>query len=96
MDIDTSPPDEINTPESVGDVRISEIVEQELATAVSAPDAVYVLSVWYRDDDYTSVHTTQQGAEARLQKTAGQWGITDVLNADQLTHRIEKLPVETP
>jgi hypothetical protein len=96
MEMDTSPPDEVDAPDSIGDAQISEIVEQELATAVAAPDAVHVLSVRCRDDDYTSVHTTQEGAQARLRETAAQWGIADVLNADQLTHRIEKLPVETP
>jgi hypothetical protein len=96
MGTDTTPPDEIGAPEEIGDARISEIVEQELATAVADPDAVYVVFVQFQGDSYTSVHTSQDGAEARLRETAAQWGITDVLNADQLVHQISKLPVETP
>lgn len=96
MDIDTSPPDEIGTSESIGDAQISEIVEQELAIAVADPDSVYVLFVQYQLDSYTSVHTTQDGADARLRETAAQWGIADVLESDELTHQITKLPVETP
>jgi hypothetical protein len=96
MGMDTTAGDEIGAPEEVGDAQISEIVEQELATAVADPDAVYVLYVQFRGDSYTSVHTSQDGAEARLGETASQWGITDVLNADQLVHQITKLPVETP
>jgi hypothetical protein len=96
MGMDTTPPDEINAPEEIGDAQISEIVEQEIATAVADPDAVYVLSVRFQGDDYTSVHTSQDGAEARLRETALRWGISDVLDADQLAHRISKLPVETP
>lgn len=96
MHMDTSPPDEIDAPEAIGDAQISEIVEQELAIAVADPDAVYVVSVEYQGDSYTSVHTSQDGADARLRETAAQWGISDILNADQLTHQILKLPVETP
>jgi hypothetical protein len=96
MDIDTSTPDEIGTPDSIGDAQISEIVDQELAIAVADPDSVYVLYVQYQGASYTSVHTTQDGAEARLGETAAQWGIADILGADQLTHQITKLPVETP
>jgi hypothetical protein len=89
-------PGEVDAPESMSDAQISEIVEQELATAVAAPDSVHVLCVRFRDDDYTSVHTTQRGAEARLQETVTQWGIPDALNAEDLTCRIQRLPVETP
>jgi hypothetical protein len=96
MDIDTSPPDEIDAPESIGDAQISEIVDQELAIAVADPDSVYVVYLQYQGDSYTSVHTTQDGADARVQETAAQWGITDILDADQLIHQITKLPVETP
>lgn len=96
MSMDTSPPDEIGTPETIGDAQISEIVEQELAIAVADPDAVYVVYLQFRGDSYTSVHTTQDGADARVQETASQWGILDILAADELTHQVTKLPVETP
>jgi hypothetical protein len=96
MDIGTSPPDELGTPETLGDAQISEIVDQELATMVADPDAVYVVFLQYQGDSYTSVHTSQDGADTRVQETAAQWGIADVLNADQLTYQINKVPVETP
>ena len=96
MEIGTSPPDELGTPETIGDAQISEIVEQELATAVADPDAVYVVFLQYQGDSYTSVHTSQDGADTRVRETAAQWGIADVLNADQLTYQINKVPVETP
>lgn len=94
--MDTSSPDEIDASESIGDAQISEIVDQELATAVADPDSVYVLLLQYRDDSYTSVHTSQEGADARLRETLAQWGIADVIGADSLTHQITRLPVETP
>lgn len=96
MGMDTSSPDEIDASESIGDAQISEIVDQELATAVADPDSVYVLLLQYRDDSYTSVHTSQEGADARLRETLAQWGIADVIGADSLTHQITRLPVETP
>ncbi|CAN5681536.1 hypothetical protein BH11ACT6_BH11ACT6_28850 [soil metagenome] len=96
MDTDTSTPDELGTPESLDDAQISEIVDQELAIAVASPDSVYVVSLQYQGDSYTSVHTSQEGADARVVETAAQWGIADVLNADQLVHEVTKLPVETP
>jgi hypothetical protein len=96
MNIETSPPDEVGAPESIGDAQISEIVDQELAIAVADPDAVYVVFLQYQGDSYTSVHTSQDGADARLRETAAQWGITDILDADQLIHQITKVPVETP
>ena len=94
--MDTTPADDIGIPEDIGDAQISEIVEQEIATAVASPDAVYVLSVRFQGDVYTSVHTSEEGAQARLQEVASRWGIADVLDADQLVHYIEKLPIETP
>lgn len=94
--MDTTQPDEIGAPESIGDAQISEIVDQELAIAVADPDAVYVVFLQYQGDTYTSVHTSHDGADARVRETAAQWGITDILDADQLTHQITKLPVETP
>ena len=96
MGMDTTPPNEVDAPAEVGDARISEIVEQELAIAVADPDAVYVVHMMFQGDSYTSVHTSREGAEARVRETASQWGVTDVLNADQLVHQIWKLPVETP
>lgn len=96
MDTGTSTPDDVGAAESLGDAQISEIVEQELATAVASPDSVFVVLLQYHGDSYTSVHTSQEGADARVQETAAQWGIADVLNADQLIHQITKLPVETP
>lgn len=96
MDIGTSPPDELGVPESIGDAQISEIVDRELATAVANPDAVYVVFLQHQGDSYTSVHTSQEGADARVRDTAAQWGIADVLDGDQLTHQITKVPVETP
>ncbi|MBJ7337052.1 hypothetical protein [Mycolicibacterium sp.] len=96
MDTDTSPPDETETPAALDDVQISEIVDRELATAVADPDAVYVVLLEYRGDSYTSVHTSRDGADARLRETAAQWGIEDVLDADELAHQITKVPVETP
>ncbi|MET0474050.1 MAG: hypothetical protein ABW001_05365 [Mycobacterium sp.] len=96
MGMDTTPPDEIGAREEVGDAQISEIVEQELATAVADPEAVFVLHVQFQGDSYTSVHTSRDGADARLLETASQWGITDLLDNDQLVHQITKLPVETP
>ena len=62
----------------------------------SNSDSVYVVFLQYGDDSYTSVHTSQDGAAERLRETAAQWGIADILDADQLTHQITKLPVETP
>lgn len=94
--MDTTPPDEIGVPEEIGDAQISEIVEQEIATAVANPDAVYVLSVRYQGDAYTSVHTSEAGAQARLLETTSRWGIADVLDTEHLEHHIEKLPIETP
>ncbi len=96
METDTSSPDEVSVPESIGDAQISEIVEQELAIAVADPDSVYVVFLQYHGDSYTSVHTSQDGADARVLEIAAQWGISDILVADQLTHQITKVPVETP
>lgn len=96
MDIGTSPPDELGTPETLDDAQISDIVDQELATAVADPDAVYVVFLQYQGDSYTSVHTSQEGADTRVRETAAQWGIADVLNGDQLSYQINKVPVETP
>ena len=96
MDTDTSTPDDVGTPDSIGDAQISEIVDQELAIAVADPDSVYVVFLQYCGDSYTSVHTSQDGADARVRETAAQWGITDILVADQLTFQITKVPVETP
>ncbi|WP_197379307.1 hypothetical protein [Mycolicibacterium mengxianglii] len=96
MDVGTNPPDELGVPDEVGDAQISEIVERELATAVADPDAVYVVFLEYGGDSYTSVHTSQDGADARVQEIAAQWGIADLVDADQLTHQITKVPVETP
>jgi len=96
VDTGTSTPDELGAPETIGDAQISEIVGQEMAIAVASPDSVYVVFLQHRGDSYTSVHTSQEGADARVRETAAQWGITDVLNADQLIHQITKLPVETP
>jgi hypothetical protein len=96
MGTDTTAGDEVGPPAEVGDARISEIVETELATAVADPDAVYVVHMQFRGDTYTSVHTSREGAEARVRETASQWRVTDVLDADQLVHQIWKLPVETP
>lgn len=87
--------DEVGADE-VGDAQISEIVERELATAVADPDPVYVVYLEYEGDQYTSAHTSQVGAETRVQETASQWGFTDVLGTDQLTYRITKVPLETP
>ena len=94
--MDTAQPDEVGVTESIGDAQISEIVDQELAIAVADQDAVYVVLLQFQGDTYISVHTSQDGADARVRETAAQWGIADVLNADQLTHQITKLPVETP
>jgi hypothetical protein len=96
MGMDITPPEEIDAPDAVGDAQISEIVEQELAIAVADPDPVYVVYLQYRGDSYTSVHTSQDGADARVRETASQWGIADILDADQLVHQITKVPVETP
>jgi hypothetical protein len=96
MDTDTSTPDEVGAPDSIGDAQISDIVDQELAIAVADPDSVYVVSLQYQGDSYTSVHTSQDGADARVRETAAQWGIADVLVADQLTFQITKVPIETP
>ncbi|TPG34949.1 hypothetical protein [Mycolicibacterium hodleri] len=96
MDTDTSSPDEIASPEPLDDAQISEIVDQELAIAVADPDSVYVVVLQYRGDSYISVHTSRDGADARLRETAAQWGIEDVLIADELAHQITKVPVETP
>jgi hypothetical protein len=86
----------MTTADNVDDAQISEIVEQELATAVADPDPVFVVHLEYDGAEYTSVHTSQDGAETRVQETASQWGFADVLNTDQLTYRITKLPLETP
>ena len=94
--MDTTPPPEVGAAEELDDAQISEIVDQELATAVADPDAVYVVVVEFEGDSYTSVHTSRDGADARLRETAAQWGITDVLNADRLMHRIDEVPLETP
>lgn len=96
MGMDTTPPDEIDAPDAIGDAQISEIVEQELAIAVADPDPVYVVYLQYLGDSYTSVHTSRDGADERLRETASQWGIADILEADQLIHQITKVPVETP
>jgi hypothetical protein len=53
---------------------------------VADPDSVYLVCLQYQSDSYTSVHTSQDGADACLRETAAQWGITDILDADQLTH----------
>jgi hypothetical protein len=82
--------------DEVDDAQISEIVEQELATAVADPDPVFVVYLEFDGNEYTSVHTSQDGAEARVRETASQWGVADVLNTDQLSYRITKLPLETP
>lgn len=86
----------MTTADEVGDAQISDIVEQELATAVADADPVFVAYVEFDGADYTSVHTSQAGAEARVQEIAAQWGIGDVLDAERLVHRIVKLPLETP
>jgi hypothetical protein len=86
----------LTTSDEVDDAQISEIVEQEIATAVADPDPVFVVYLEYEGDEYTSVHTSQDGAETRVQETAAQWGFTDVLGTDQLTYRITKVPLETP
>lgn len=82
--------------DDIDDAQISEIVEQELATAVADPDPVFVVYIEYDGDEYTSAHTSQAGAETRVQETASQWGFADVLGTDQLTYRITKVPLETP
>ena len=82
--------------DDIDDAQISEIVEQELATAVADPDPVFVVYIEYDGDEYTSAHTSQDGAETRVQETASQWGFADVLGTDQLTYRITKVPLETP
>ena len=87
--------DEVGADE-IDDAQISEIVEQELATAVADPDPVFVVYIEYDGDEYTSAHTSQDGAETRVQETASQWGFADVLGTDQLTYRITKVPLETP
>lgn len=96
MGMDTTAGDEIDAPDAIGDAQIKEIVEGELAIAVADPDAVYVVYLQHQGDSYTSVHTSQDGADARVQEIASQWGIADVLEAEQLIHHITKVPVETP
>jgi hypothetical protein len=86
----------MTTADEVDDAQISEIVEQELATAVADPDPVFVVYIEYDGDEYTSAHTSQAGAENRVQETASQWGFADVLGTDELTYRITKVPLETP
>ena len=70
--MDTTPPPEVGAAEELGDAQISEIVDQELATAVADPDAVYVVVVEFEGDSYTSVHTSRDGADARLRETAAR------------------------
>lgn len=86
----------MTTADEVDDAQISEIVEQELATAVADPDPVYVVRLEYEGDEYTSAHTSQKGAETRARETAAQWGFDDVLGTDLVTYRITKVPLETP
>lgn len=86
----------MTTADEVGDAQISDIVEQELATAVADADPVFVAYVAFSGDEYTSVHTSEAGAQARVQEIAAQWGIADALDTEQLVHRITKLPLETP
>ena len=88
--------DEVGGADEIDDAQISENVEQELATAVADPDPVFVVYIEYDGDEYTSAHTSQAGAETRVQETASQWGFSDVLGTDQLTYRITKVPLETP
>ena len=96
MTTDTTPSDDTGPVAEIDDAQISEIVDQELATAVADPDSVYVVSVEFEGDSYTSVHTSREGADARLAETAARWGITDVLDSDRLVHSITKVPLETP
>jgi hypothetical protein len=42
---------------------------------VADPDSVYLVPLQYQSDSYTSVHTSQDGADARLRETAAQWGL---------------------
>ncbi|BBZ30139.1 hypothetical protein MMAD_44340 [Mycolicibacterium madagascariense] len=96
MTTDTTPSDDVGPVADIDDAQISEIVEQELATAVADPDPVYVLSVEFEGDGYTSVHTSREGADARLVEIAAGWGVADALDSDRLVHSVTKVPLETP
>ncbi|QBP29695.1 hypothetical protein SEA_TYPHA_38 [Mycobacterium phage Typha] len=61
-----------------------------------SPAHVWVMTVDTDEAGFVSVHTTEDGARAKLQEIVDRWGLQESLDGDELVHSIAYLPVQTP